>query len=440
MSDAQDRVPPQAIAAEAVTLGAILLHQPAVDVVRAVVAAEDFYRPAHQTIFRAIVEMHEAGKPLDLVTLREELTARGQLEAVGGIDYLVELVDGTPSAGNARYYASLVRDRSLRRELIRLGSDTATEGFDCQGTAADKLRAVADRLTALERQGDGRRESASDAGEGVGGVVSDLRTLRDTGTVFNPPLATGFLPFDKAQDGGPRRGELIVIAGDTGSGKSTLAHNWAANWCRDGLAGLIWSTEMLDRECWQRIVSAMTGVPFTMIRSGTVQAEQHWRELEALEGAAKDWRLRVVGRPGKVGDVAGAARSCAARWQRPADFIVVDFLQDMVPDDAHANRNEQVGGMARACKRMAQELGAACILCSQLNREGKATNRPTKRDLRDSGMIEDSADTIILLAAADDGTGMVECRFAKNRNGPSTLWEPDLRLRRLGPVFRFEPT
>jgi replicative DNA helicase len=415
----------------------MMLHQPSVEVIRRIVTPEDFYRPAHQVIAALLLEMHSAGSPLDLVTVRGELERRKQLEAVGGMDYLVGLVEGTPSAGNAEFYARAVRDASLRRSLIVLGQEAAQNGYHSIDSAAEQLHAMQTRLIALERRASSTEESASDAAEGIGGVVQRIRTLQETGEHVNPPMPTGYMRMDNYTDGGARRGELIVIAGDTGSGKSTLAHNWAANWCRDGHAGLVWSTEMLDAECWGRFVANMAGIPYSCLRSGEVRLEEQWRELESLASAAAAWRMRVIGRPGTIGDVHYAVRTCANRWRRPLDFVVVDFLQDMLPEDRSAKRCEQVGGMARACKHLAQELQVAVVLVSQLNREGKG-GRPTKRDLLDSGVIENSADCIVLLSPTEQDANMVELRYAKNRNGPATGWEPDLALVRRGPYFRLE--
>jgi len=428
-----DRIPPNALQAEAVCIGSIVINPTCIETVRKIVQPADMYRPAHEGLLALLLEMHDAGDPLDIVTIVSEIERR-KLDVE--IDYVVGLIEGTPSAANAPYYAGVVRDCSIRRQLISFGQQTAADGFG-QQTAAEQVADAQAKLLDLERRLCSQYEAASDAGEGIGRLVTELQARLDGQRVPNSPMSTGFLAQDGFQDGGPRRGELIVVAADTGVGKSTLAANWAAQWCRDEHAGLLWSTEMLDGECWGRIVSSLTGVPYSLIRSGTVRSENDWRELHAVAETAQAWRWRVVGRPGTIGDVTHTARTCSQRWRRPVDFIVVDFLQDMVPRDPKAHRAEQVGCMARDCKRMAQEIGAVVVLVSQLNREGKV-GRPTKRDLRDSGMIEDSADTIVLMAADQDDSSMVWCRFAKNRNGPQSKWDERLRLHRCGPLFRFE--
>jgi replicative DNA helicase len=423
------RVPPCSIEAEVCVLGSMILDAGYVADIRAIVGSGDFYRPAHQLIFAALADIASADKPVDLVTLGEELKARGQLVDVGGMDYLVPIVEGVPSAANAEHYATIVREHAVRREMIVLGGETANLAYDRGEPIADVLQWVQERAYHLDGRFKASQSYASNVQEGVASVIGRVHDIAEGKPDPNPPIPTGFMNVDGALNGGARRTQLIVVAADTGSGKSALLHNIAANVCRDGGAVLVWSAEMSDHECWRRILSAETEIPGAKLESGRNISPEEWRRLDAAKEHFGKWRLRIVGRTGKVSDVRFEARRLAHQWRRPVDLVCIDHCQRMQPADDRANREQQVASVARDSKSLAMDLKTCVLLASQFNRVGKSAERPNNHDLRGSGSIEDEANTILLLHRNDEQASHIDLAITKNRGGRRTFFgDESMRL------------
>lgn len=402
-------MPPWDELAEKALLGSMLLSARAVADVADVVTAEDFYRPAHQHIYRAAVEVQQAGEPVDAVTLADELEKRGLLVKIGGAPYLHTLMQDVPTATNASYYAEIVHAKALQRCLIEAGTRIAQMGYTGADEIADlveRARAEVDKLSITQSTGDTL-------------VLADLipAHMDELEQPVTPGYPTGLHDLDEVL-GGLHPGTLTVIGARPGIGKSILALRFAAHVASLGHGAIMFSLEMSRSELMERFFASEASVELTTLRKHTLSTDD-WRRIAEVADRAREWPLAVadVPRIGVTG-VTSRARD-RARTERGLALVVVDYLQLMAPSDTRAPRQEQIASISRGLKLLARELGVAVVAAAQLNRgsEQRADKKPGLADLRESGAIEADADAVLLLH--DEGKpGQLEVIVAKNRHGP----------------------
>jgi len=437
-SEAPQRVPPQSIQSEACVLGSMILHHPAIDLVVQIVRAEQFYRPAHQTIFQVLVEMSQARKPIDLVTLRDELERRKQLEAVGGIEYLVELVEGVPTAANAEYYARLVRDKALLRELIVVATDVVQEAYETHEDAGVVLDRAEEKVFGI-------------AFKRIGDETATMETLLEkTFHVLenqSGELVTGLgTPYQKLNEltSGFQRGDMVVIAARPSMGKTSLLLNLAEYAAvEDRKAVAFFSLEMSKEQLALRLLASHARFDLRRMRRGMIDAED-WTHLQTAAGD-------LYHAPLLIDDTALLTilqlRAKARRLKAAHDIqaVFVDYLQLMTYTGPASSRWEQMTEISRGIKALARELEVPVIVAAQLNRgpEDRPTHRPRMSDLRESGSIEQDADVVALLHNEDYyhrgeadyvPKDITELIVAKQRNGPTD----NVYLRFLASFTRFE--
>ena len=441
-----DRTPPHDIQAEACVLGSMIVDERCIPAVGDIIISSDFHRPAHATIYTALIAMVEDGRPVDLVTLREELTRRGELEQVGEIEYLSAIVEGVPSAANATYYAQVVRRHAAKRELIVLGSNLADAAFRPDTEPADLIEKLQADAHAVEQRL-GRRADETALAEAVRQAMADAEeAAKKQGAVG---LRTGLTDLDGVT-GGFLPGELVIPGGRTGAGKSTLAYNMAAHVAEKGGSILIVSGEMPTRQMGKRFLQARAGVWGSKLRRGMMGAAD-WQAVNDAEAVMRGWHVYLIGSALTIPQVAVRARHLAGRWRKPVDLIVIDYIQIMRPHEGRTIR-EQVVAISRAAKQLAIDQHCVVIAISQLSRaafaggDGRrgADRPPSMHDLRESGTLEQDADFVLLLHAPDpqppnarkDRSLEVWLRVAKGRETGDTPWpdpkQPDsdgIRLR-----------
>ena len=416
-----DQLPPQDLDAEKGVLGSIILKQDVCEDVAPILAAEDFYADANQKLFGHLVAMHDEGKRIDATLLKDRLTKAGDLEAVGGMAYLAELMQSTPVAAHAEFYAGIVVEKAKRRRLRTAGEDLIRASHSDEPPSEIAAK-TADQLT--EIGAGGHVTDVLDATSVVADLLIDLeKPDRSMG------IPTGFAGYDQPI-GGLYDGELIVLAARPKTGKTSLGLNITANVATRGRDVLFVSLEQPARELAARLLTSRAGINGNDLRTGTLTDE----DKAALAQAANDLpldRLHLTDRPGTtVADIRWTAR----RLQRQGklDLIVVDYLQRLIPADPRARRHEQIGQMSRDLKRLALELNVPVLCLAQLNRqtEGKGEHIPQLHQLKGSGDIEQDADVVILLHREElysknrDDFGKADLFVAKNRSGP----EADIKL------------
>ncbi|GBG03805.1 replicative DNA helicase [Azospira sp. I13] len=429
-------LPPQSIEAEQSVLGSLLLDNSAWERIAGLVSDVDFYRDDHRRIFRHIACLLDRGQPADLVTVADALEAAGEAEHTGGLAYLGEIANNTPSAANIRRYAEMVLGSSKRRDVLAIGhqiADLATSTGGDTSTLVEEVTGLVMRLA--DARNAGREPQSID--ELLPGVLDALeQRSQKRGHISGLP--TGYRDLDQLTCG-LHPGDLVIVAGRPSMGKTTLAVNVAENVAVAGGTAFVVSLEMAASQLAERSMARFGSISTQALRSGNLDDASYDRVSASLERLTGK-RLVIADDPtlSHVARIRLAARKVRQRMGC-IDLIVIDYLQLMRGDGN--TRNEELGGITRALKLLAREMACPIILLSQLSRkvEERSDKRPMLSDLRDSGSIEQDAD-VVLMAYRDDYynpdspfKGFAEILIRKQRMGPLG----DVRLIFQGEFSRF---
>ena len=434
----QERVIPQNITAEQNVLSAMLIDTHAADIVAERLQPEDFYRPSHQIICRAIFRLRSRNEPVDLVTVTEELKKENRLEDIGDISYLTLLANVAPTAANVKYHARIVEEKSLLRQMVESGTAIAAMGYEGgEEDVQDLIDRAEKNLLRLSC-----RKSATDfvpiqdivsaAMDRLGSLVENSRAV--TG------LSTGFTDLDSIT-AGLHPSDFIIVAARPSMGKTALALNIAENVALRGTREgepprrvAFFSLEMSRDQLAQRMICTEADVGDRELRPGTPEEEEAKMELLNRLWTASD---RLAASNIFIDDTPGLSirelRSKARRLKAAGglDLIVIDYLQLMqvsLGRSGSENRQHEVSEISRSLKALARELEAPVLALSQLSRsvENRQVKRPMLSDLRESGSLEQDADIVMFLyredyykAAEEEPTHLTELIVAKHRNGPT---------------------
>jgi replicative DNA helicase len=417
------RTPPQDEHAEQSVLGAMLLSKDAIaDVVEALRGA-DFYRPANELIFDAVLDLYGRGEPADAVTVSAELTRRGSLGQAGGAPYLHTLTAAVPVAANAGYYAEIVREKSILRRLIGAGTRIVQSGYAAEGDVDDVVdRAQAEVYAVSERRA---AEDYAPLSELMEATIDELEAIgnRD-GQLAGVP--TGFAELDSLTNG-LHPGQMIIVAARPAIGKSTIGLDIARSASiRHGLTSVIFSLEMSRTEITMRLLSAEARIRLKNMRDGTM-SDDDWQRLVRKMGEVSEAPLFIDDSPNlTMMEIRAKARRLKQRHD--LRLIVIDYLQLMTSGRKVESRQLEVSEFSRQIKLLAKELGIPVVAISQLNRgaEQRTDKQPQLADLRESGSLEQDSDMVILLHRDDAyerdpnlHTGIADINVAKHRNGPT---------------------
>lgn len=434
-----NRVPPHSIYAESCVLGSMILNSAAIDIVVQIVEPSYFYTPAHQSIYQAIVDMRQANKPIDLVTLREELAQRKILDEIGKVEYLVSLVDGLPDAGNAEYYAHIVRDKALLRELILAGNEMIREAYDSSDEAPKIIDSAENSVFQIAQKKIGQ--------ESVGLSSLLQQTFEDLeaheGKLITG-LATGYTQLDEMTSGF-QQGEMIILAARPSMGKTSILLNLGEFMAVvDHKPVAIFSLEMSNTQLAQRFLASHARFDLRQMRRASITSDD-WTKLQYAAGELEQAPIFVDDTP--VLTIL-QLRAKARRLKAAHDIqcIYLDYLQLMsYGGPSSVPRHEQITEISRGIKALARELSVPIVCAAQLNRgpTDRESHRPRMSDLRESGSIEQDADVIMLLHNEDYyhigqenylPTNITELIIAKQRNGPTGV----VKLVFLKDITRFE--
>ncbi|RAX24673.1 MULTISPECIES: replicative DNA helicase [Actinomyces] len=424
-----DRVPPQDLEAEMSTLGGMLLSKEAITDVIEVLRGPEFYKPAHESIFDAIVEVYNRSEPADPLIVADELSKRGELERVGGAPYLASLMATVPTAANAAYYARIVKEKSLLRGLVQAGTRIAQLGYSTNAGDIDELVTLAESEVYAVAHKEGEREDYVPVGELLNEANLEIEAgqAREDGQMRGVP--TGFVELDELL-GGLHGGQMIIVAARPAMGKSTLA----VDFCRsasihargaDGnpIPSCYFSLEMGRMELMMRILAAESGVALNKLRGGSQMDERDWEDVALAYNPVSEAPLFIDDSPNLT---MPEIRSKALRLkqQHGLGLMVVDYLQLMSSGKQVESRQQEVSEFSRSLKLLAKELDIPVIAVAQLNRgpEQRTGNRPQMSDLRESGSLEQDADVIMLLHRPEyyqeeERPGEADIIVAKHRNG-----------------------
>jgi replicative DNA helicase len=379
------KVPPQNLDAEAAVLGGILVENEAMDIVLEHLTADDFYREAHRKIFRVMVALHEKNEPCDTITISEALRAKNELEAVGGLSYLVALSSDTASAANIGFHARIVREKSTLRSLIRISTDI-TDGAYSATHDVDEFLDTAERkiFDISEQRVKNGFVTVSDM------VTPTLKKIEEAASKKSvvTGLATGFTDLDRVT-AGLQNSDLIILAGRPGTGKSAFSMNIGANVARNGGGVAVFSLEMSREQLVMRLLCGEARVDSARIRSGFLR-QADYPALVAASGRLKNMPIHIDDTAAmSILELRAKARRLARDKSKNLKLVIVDYLQLVRGTGAAGNREGEVGEISRSLKALAKDLQIPVVGLAQLNRkvEERQDKRPVMSDLRESGCL-----------------------------------------------------
>lgn len=423
MSAFSERVPPQNLEAEQSVLGAMLLDREAVVQVSNQLIPDDFYADKHQHLFAAMLAVFGRGEPIDLITVQDELSKRGQMDEVGGITYLASLMNLVPTTANVQQYGAIVRQKAVLRRLQsaarRIVEDCyTTEDMDATLSDAEKsvLQVTQQRsgkgyvhIKEALMNAYGHLEFVYSAKGKTTGITSGFRDLDQ--------MTSGFQPSD-----------MIIVAARPSVGKTAFTLNLARNAAVQGKAKVaFFSLEMSAEQLALRLLASEATVDGHKLRSGQL-LDQDWQRLSTALGTLADSDIFIDDTPNcPLPEVRGKSRRI--QQEHGLDMVIIDYLQLMsIPQraGAQANRQQEISEISRSLKTMARELNVPVIALSQLSRsvEQRQDKRPMLSDLRESGAIEQDADMVAFLYRDDyynpetEDKNIIEVIVSKHRNGP----------------------
>lgn len=415
--------PPNDIPAEQGVIGGMLMSKDVISEVLEIIEMSDFYRPIHATIFDAISELFSKGEPADAVTVSSFLADRNELERVGGVPYLHTLLESTPTAANATYYARRVSDKAALRRLADLGTKMVQLSQNVGGRETSDVIDLAQQA-AMELTVRRRGDEVTVLAESIQPTLDEIEAAGlGKGDVSGVP--TGFADLDRLL-GGLHPGQLIIVAGRPGLGKSTAGMDFVRNAAiRAGMPSAIFSLEMSKTEMVMRLLSAEARIPLHLLRSGQLE-DDHWTRMARRLGEIGDAPVYMDDSPTlNLMEIRSKARKL--KQQLGLKLLVIDYLQLMSSPKDSQNRQQEVSDMSRGLKLLAKQIECPVVAISQLNRgpEQRNDKRPQLSDLRESGSIEQDADVVILLHRDDyydkesPRAGEADFIVAKHRNGPT---------------------
>ncbi|MBI2306148.1 MAG: replicative DNA helicase [Rhodocyclales bacterium] len=437
------RVPPHSIEAEQSVLGGLLLDNSAYDKISDLVSETDFYRDEHRRIFRAVQRMLERGKPADVVTVAEAIDAAGETEHTGGLAYLGELAQNTPSAANIRRYGEIVRERAILRQLVTAGDEIASSALNPLGREPKTLLDEAEaKVFAIAESGMRHQTGFQHINPLLTQVVERIQELHDRDNASDiTGIPSGYHDLDKMTSG-LQPGDLVIVAGRPSMGKTSFSLNIAEHVAIEyGAPVAVFSMEMGGTQLAMRMLASVGRLDQQRVRTGKLNDDE-WSRLSYALGKIHEKAIYIDETPAlNPIDLRARARRLHRQCGK-LGLIVIDYLQLMSGSSQGENRATEISEISRSLKGIAKELECPVIALSQLNRslEQRPNKRPVMSDLRESGAIEQDADVILFIYrdqvynpdSPDKGTA--EIIIGKQRNGPLGT----VRLSFLGEYTRFE--
>ena len=418
-----DRVPPHNHEAEQSVIGAIFLEPQALITASEILIPEDFYRTAHQKIFQTMLTLSDQGKAIDVVTIAEELSAKKEIEDVGGLAYISELANAVPTAANIVHYAKIVEEKALLRRLIRVATKIVESGY-AGDDEVEVLLSEAEKnvLEVSKRKNAGDFKHVKDVLVETFDNIEQL--VNREGDITG--IATGFTDLDR-MTAGFQRNDLIIVAARPSVGKTAFALNVAQSIAvkeRENVA--IFSLEMGAEQLVMRMLCAEGNIDAQVLRTGQLQ-DADWEKLMMAMGSLSNAGIFIDDTPGvRINEIRAKCRRLAQ--EHGLGMILIDYLQLIQGSGKPGeNRQQEVSEISRSLKGLARELKVPVIALSQLSRgvEQRQDKRPMMSDLRESGSIEQDADIVAFLYRDDyydkesESKNMIEIIIAKQRNGPT---------------------
>nr|DAN62657.1 MAG TPA: DnaB-like replicative helicase [Caudoviricetes sp.] len=418
------RIPPHDLAAEQSVLGAVFIAPDTIISLADELVPDDFYKPANKIVFKTMLSLFKKGEPIDATTMVSALTNQGQIKEIGGLNYVVELVNSTPTSKNVEHYAKLVKEKSTLRRVIADLSDSLSSAYQGDVSISDIIAQTEKSLLDISNQ---------NTGTGFRNVADILDThmqiveTRSQTDGFVTGLSTGFVGLDKITTG-LHEGNLIILAARPAMGKTALALNIAKHVATmERKPAVIFSLEMGAEELIERIVASEGMVPGYHLKTGNLSTDE-WKRLVQAQSNLYDTPIFVDDTAGiRISDIRSKARKLSQEMGS-LGIIIIDYLQ-LITGSKGENRQQIVSEISRELKILAKDLRVPVIALSQLSRsvEQRQDKRPMLSDLRESGSIEQDADIVAFLyrdayyqkeqADSQEANNITELILEKNRHG-----------------------
>jgi replicative DNA helicase len=421
-----DRTLPHNLEAEKGVLGAILINNHAFNQASEVIEVQDFFRDAHRRIFEKMVGLSERSQPIDLITLKDELTRTSELDEVGGPAYISALTDGVPRSANVEHYAKIVKEKSTLRRLIQSANEVLVRAYDAEDDA-DLILDEAER-SIFQIAENRMRVGFVRVGELVDQGYQLIEKLQaHKGLVTGVP--TGFVDLDEMTSGF-QKSDLVIIAARPAMGKTSFVLNMALHsGIEAGKTVGIFSLEMSKEQLFMRMLTSEARVDAHRFRGGFLGEQDYERLVEAF-ARLHDAKVYIDDTP-SVGILEMRAKARRLKLEHGLDMLVIDYLQLMQGRGKFENRQQELATISRSLKILAKELDIPILALSQLSRapETRSDHRPQLSDLRESGALEQDADIVLFIFREDmystdgepspDSDGTAEIIIGKQRNGPT---------------------
>ena len=427
-----EKIPPHDDEAEQAVLGSMLTDKEAVVGAIEVLKSRDFYRNDNSIIYEAILNIYGKGEPVDIITLKDELTSMGKLDSVGGLEYLASLPDKVPTTANADKYVKIVEEKSLLRELIKTANELVQIGYS-QNEEIETIMDSAEKkiFDIMQRKSQKGYESIKDI------LVDSFTELQE---LYNKKqhitgVATGFIDLDN-KTAGFHKSDLILIAARPAMGKTAFALNIATNAAISSNTPVaVFSLEMSKEQCANRILCSQAMVDSSKVQKGDI-SDDEWTKLAMASGELSESAGIYIDDSSGITVAEIRAKCRKLKIEKDIGLVVIDYLQLISGSGKSNSREQEIAEISRSLKILAKEINVPVVALSQLSRapEGRTDHRPMLQDLRESGSIEQDADMVMFIYRDDyynpqaEQTNIAEIIIAKNRSGPvgtvNLLWMP----------------
>ena len=418
------RIPPHDLVAEQSVLGAVFIAPDTIISLADELIPDDFYKPANKIVFKTMLSLFKKGEPIDATTMVSALTDQGQIKEIGGINYVVELVNSTPTSKNVEHYAKLVKEKSTLRRVIADLSDSLSSAYQGDVSISDIISKTEKSLLDISNQNTGTEfRNVADILDTHMQIV-ETRSQTDG---FVTGLSTGFVGLDKITTG-LHEGNLIILAARPAMGKTALALNIAKHVATiERKPAVIFSLEMGAEELIERMVASEGMIPGYHLKTGNLSTDE-WKRLVHAQSNLYDVPIFVDDTAGiRISEIRSKARKLSQEMGG-LGIIIIDYLQ-LITGSKRENRQQIVSEISRELKILAKDLKVPVIALSQLSRavEQRQDKRPMLADLRESGSIEQDADIVAFLyrdayyqkeqADSQEANNVTELILEKNRHG-----------------------
>lgn len=415
--EALGRIPPQNIEAEQSVLGSILLDPEVIIDAITMLKSEDFYNPQHQAIFDVVHGLHNNNKPIDIITVSEQLQIQNIMDDIGGFTYLSHMINIVPTTSNIKHYIKIVEEKSIRRQLIKQSSYIQEKAYEQEyDNSIDLKNDALEIISKIDTNDKNKNRSIKKTSEELD---FDINRKRNQDNNSEEKYYTGLIDYDYWLDGLHEQ-ELTIIGARPGQGKTIAGLQIAKYLAKKGLHIPFFTLEMSDKQLLSRLISSESKINSHKLRKPKLMTDEEYKLYKTTLAYINELPLYIE-ESKYIQEIRSYCRQM--KMKNKLDALFVDYIQLMLTMKKTNNRNEELGDISRGLKSISKEFNIPVVALAQLNRTTEKENRePRLSDLRECGDMEQDADNVIFIHEEDETDSLVEIRkrkiiIAKQRNG-----------------------